>query len=63
MQRCRAARGYRDYREMLSKEKPDLVSIGPRWTDQRRDMVTAAAEAGAHIMLENTVVQNRFLTV
>jgi hypothetical protein len=52
MQRCRAARGYRDYREMLSKEKPDLVSIGPRWTDQRRDMVTAAAEAGAHIMLE-----------
>jgi len=58
MKRCRAARSYRDYREMLSKEKPDLVSIGPRWTDQRRDMVTAAAEAGAHIMLEKPFAQN-----
>jgi predicted dehydrogenase len=52
MKRCGAPRGYGDYREMLRKEKPDLVSIGPRWTDQRRAMVTAAAEAGAHIMLE-----------
>ena len=52
MKRCGAPRGYRDYREMLSKEKADLVSIGPRWTDQRREMVTAAAGAGCHIMLE-----------
>jgi predicted dehydrogenase len=52
MKRCGATRGYRDYREMLHKEKPGLVSIGPRWTDQRREMVTAAAEAGAHILLE-----------
>src|SRR5215471_8364747 len=52
MRRCGAARGYRDYREMLSKERPDVVSIGPRWTDQRRDMVMAACRAGAHILTE-----------
>ena len=52
MKRCGAARGYRDYREMLRKEKPDLVSIGPRWTDQRLEMVKATAEAGAHILME-----------
>src|SRR5688572_4849467 len=28
---CGAARDYADYREMLDKEKPDLVGIGPRW--------------------------------
>ena len=52
LERTGAKRAYRDYREMLRKEKPDLVSIGPRWVDQRVDMVTAAAEAGAHIYLE-----------
>jgi predicted dehydrogenase len=47
-----AAREYADYREMLRREKPDLVAIGPRWLDQRVGMVTAAAEAGAHILME-----------
>jgi predicted dehydrogenase len=50
--RTRAKRGYADYREMLRVEKPDLVGIGPRWIDQRQAMVTAAAEAGAHIYME-----------
>ncbi len=50
--RTRAARSYADYREMLRKEKPDLVGIGPRWLDERVEMVTAAAEAGAHIYME-----------
>jgi predicted dehydrogenase len=43
---------YRDYREMLAKEKPDVVSIGPRWITDRVAMVTAAAHAGCHIYLE-----------
>src|SRR4051794_29688699 len=43
---------YADYREMLAKEKPDVVSIGPRWITDRVPMVTAAAEAGCHIYLE-----------
>ncbi len=50
--RTGAKRGYADYKEMLRKEKPDLVGIGPRWMDQRVAMVTAAAEAGAHIYME-----------
>lgn len=52
MERSGAKRGYSDYRRMLDKERPDLVSIGPRWMDERVAMVTAAAESGAHIYLE-----------
>lgn len=37
---------YLDYREMLARERLDVVAVCPRWTDQRRDMVVAAAEAG-----------------
>jgi predicted dehydrogenase len=43
---------YADYHEMLVCEKPDLVAIAPRWVGERVAMVTAAAEAGAHIFLE-----------
>ncbi|HTM49218.1 MAG TPA: Gfo/Idh/MocA family oxidoreductase [Bryobacteraceae bacterium] len=56
--RTRAKRSYADYREMLRKEKPDLVGIGPRWMDQRVEMVTAAAEAGAHIYMEKPFAQS-----
>lgn len=40
-------RRYADYREMLARESLDLVSVAPRWCDQHRDMVVAAAESGA----------------
>jgi len=43
---------YADFREMLAKEKLDLVGIGPRWVTDRVPMVTAAAQAGCHIFLE-----------
>jgi len=46
VKRLNAPKGYADYREMLDKEKPDLVSICPRWLDQHRDMAVAAAERG-----------------
>jgi predicted dehydrogenase len=52
VKRIRAKREYSDYREMLKVEKPDIVGVGPRWMDQREAMVTAAAEAGAHIYTE-----------
>lgn len=46
-------RGFGDYRAMLDEVKPDLVAVGPRWVDQHRDMVLAAAAAGARgILLE-----------
>lgn len=50
--RSRAARDYRDYREMLDREKPDIVAICPRWPDQRVPMFVSAAEHGAHILME-----------
>jgi predicted dehydrogenase len=40
-------KGFADYRQMLEEMKPDLVAVGPRWVDQHRDMVVAAAERGA----------------
>ena len=38
---------YLDYREMLAREHLDVVAVCPRWTDQRREMVVAAAAAGS----------------
>jgi len=43
---------YTDYREMLERARPEIVTICPRWVDQHRDMVVAAAERGIHIFLE-----------
>lgn len=57
-QRTGAVRCYADYREMLRKEKPDFVSIAPRWLDQRVEMVEAVAEAGAHIYMEKPLAQS-----
>ncbi|MBM3998015.1 MAG: Gfo/Idh/MocA family oxidoreductase [Planctomycetes bacterium] len=50
--RLRAPRGFRDYREMLDKLRPDIAAIGPRWLDQHRDMIVAAAEHGCHVFME-----------
>ncbi|HYF37368.1 MAG TPA: Gfo/Idh/MocA family oxidoreductase [Prosthecobacter sp.] len=47
-----AARDYADYREMLEREHPDLVAIGPRWATEHHAMAIAALEAGAHLYLE-----------
>jgi predicted dehydrogenase len=51
-QRLGVTRLYASYREMLAREKLDLVGIGPRWVSDRVAMVTAAAEAGCHLFLE-----------
>jgi predicted dehydrogenase len=47
-----AARDYADYREMLEKEKPDLVGIGPRLATEHHALAIAALQAGAHLYLE-----------
>jgi len=44
--RLGGAAPYPDYRQMLQKEKPDLVSICPRHLDQHRDIALAACQAG-----------------
>ena len=49
---CGAARDYADFREMLVKEKPELVAVSPRWATEYHAMALAALEAGAHVYLE-----------
>jgi predicted dehydrogenase len=53
--RCGALRQYADYREMLVKEKPQLVSIAPRWSDQHRAMAMTSLEVGAHLYMEKPI--------
>lgn len=50
-------KSYPDYREMLEKEKPNLVCIAPRQPDYHRDMALAAIEAGAHIFMEKPITE------
>jgi predicted dehydrogenase len=54
-ERTKAPRPYADYREMLDKEKPALVSVAPRHSDQHHAMATAALAAGAHVIMEKPI--------
>jgi len=56
--RSGAARQYADYRLMLERERPQLVCVAPRWTDQHHAMALAALRAGAHVYLEKPITQN-----
>ena len=49
---CEAKTQYADYREMLQKEKPDLVAVCPRTTPRHKEYLLACAEAGAHGFIE-----------
>jgi len=51
-----AARSYADYREMLEKEKPNLVSIAMRQSDEHHAIALATLRAGAHIYCEKPFV-------
>ena len=51
-QRLGAKNAYADYRQMLEKERPQIVSVADRFLDAHRDMVIACARVGASIFLE-----------
>jgi len=51
-QRSKAQRQYADYGEMLAKEKPELVVIAPRWSEEHHAMAMAALNGGAHLLTE-----------
>jgi predicted dehydrogenase len=55
--RLKPPKAYADYREMLAKEKPQIVSVADRFLDQHRDMVVGCAEAGASIFLEKPIAR------
>lgn len=42
---------------MLQKEKPHLVCVAPRWSEQHHEMALAALRAGAHVYLEKPITQ------
>lgn len=49
---CGAKTQYADYKEMLAKEKPDLVAVCPRTTPKHKEYLLACAEVGAHGFIE-----------
>ncbi|RPJ87513.1 MAG: gfo/Idh/MocA family oxidoreductase, partial [Acidobacteria bacterium] len=49
------ARTYADYRQMLIKEKPDLVVVAPRFTVRHREYLLAAVNGGAHGLMEKPI--------
>lgn len=50
--KLKAPQAFADYRKMLDEVRPSIVGIGPRWLDQHREMVIAAAERGIHVFME-----------
>jgi predicted dehydrogenase len=57
-ERSGAPRQYLDYRELLEKEKPDLVSIAPRHPDCHKEMALAAIAAGASLFMEKPMTES-----
>ncbi len=47
-----APRTYADYREMLAKEKPQLVSVAMRHADLHHEIILACLKAGSHVYAE-----------
>lgn len=50
--RIGAHRQYADFRDLLEKEKPQLVSVAMRHADQHHEIILAALRAGAHVYSE-----------
>jgi predicted dehydrogenase len=56
-ERAGAPRMYADYREMLEKEKPHLVSIAMRQPREHKTIALAAIEAGASLFMEKPMTE------
>jgi predicted dehydrogenase len=56
--RLGVAQAYADYREMLDREKPQFVVIGPRWVDAHKEMILACAERGIHMFCEKPMARD-----
>lgn len=53
----KAKAAFADYREMLDKAKPQIVSVADRFVDTHRDMAVACARAGASIYIEKPLAR------
>lgn len=47
-----APKAYASFKEMLVVEKPDMVSVAPRHSEEHFAMLSAALNAGAHVICE-----------
>ena len=56
--RARAGKSYADYREMLERERPDIVRIAPRHPAAHREAALAALAAGAHLLIEKPMTEH-----
>ena len=56
--RSGAKRKYSDFREMIEKERPNLVSIAPRQPDCHKEMALAAIGVGAHFIMEKPFTEH-----
>ncbi len=56
-QRLKVKNAYADYRDMLKKERPQIVAVATRFLDEHRDMVVASAESGASIFMEKPMAR------
>jgi predicted dehydrogenase len=52
VERTGAKTAYADYRAMLDKERPAIVSICQRWIDRHHEMAMACVERGIHVFME-----------
>ncbi|HEY3964188.1 MAG TPA: Gfo/Idh/MocA family oxidoreductase [Planctomycetaceae bacterium] len=50
--RTGAKTAYADYRQMIEKERPTIVSICQRWIDRHHEMIMACVERGIHVFME-----------
>lgn len=55
-ERVHAPRTYADYREMLERERPEIVAVASRWCDCHFEMISACAAIGAHVIAEKPLV-------
>jgi len=55
--RVQALRSYADYREMISKEKPQLASVALRCSDVHHAIALAALNVGAHVYIEKPITE------
>jgi len=53
-----AKTGYADWREMLERERPDIVSVCPRWLTHHCEMAVACTEAGCHVYCEKAIARD-----
>lgn len=55
--RTGAKTAYADFREMLDKEKPEVVGVGPRHVDMHHEILKECLQRGCHVYMEKPFVR------